>query len=86
MKKTYLIFLLIISIFSMSSCGKKESSSSQFSEPELGETVAEIVIKDHGSIFVKFFKEEAPKAVENFITHAKEGYYDGLTFHRIMNN
>ncbi|CUH92187.1 peptidylprolyl isomerase [Herbinix luporum] len=84
MKKTYLIFLLIISIFSMSSCGKKESSSSQFSEPELGETVAEIVIKDHGSIFVKFFKEEAPKAVENFITHAKEGYYDGLTFHRII--
>ncbi len=58
----------------------------QMSEPVKGETVAEIVIKDFGSIHVKFFKKEAPKAVENFITHAKDGYYDGLTFHRVMND
>ena len=25
-----------------------------------------------------------PKAVENFMTHAKDGYYDGLTFHRVI--
>lgn len=58
----------------------------QMAEPVKGETVAEIVIKDFGSIHVKFFEEQAPKAVENFITHAKEGYYDGLTFHRVMND
>lgn len=58
----------------------------QMVEPVKGETVAEIVIKDFGSIHVKFFEEQAPKAVENFITHAKEGYYDGLTFHRVMND
>ena len=28
----------------------------------------------------------APKAVENFTTHAKEGYYNGLIFHRVINN
>ena len=39
-----------------------------------------------GDITVRFFKDEAPKAVENFITHAKEGYYDGLTFHRVIND
>ena len=33
---------------------------------------------------VKFFANEAPKAVENFITHAKEGYYDGTIFHRVI--
>lgn len=37
-----------------------------------------------GSIKIKLFPEIAPKAVENFMTHAKEGYYDGLTFHRII--
>lgn len=58
----------------------------QMTEPAKGETVAEIIIKDFGSIHVKFFEKEAPKAVENFITHAKDGYYDGLTFHRVMND
>lgn len=56
----------------------------QFAKPEKGETVAEIMIQGHGSIKVKFFEEAAPKAVENFVTHAKNGYYDGLTFHRII--
>ena len=38
-----------------------------------------------GVIKIKLFPEYAPKAVENFKTHAKNGYYDGLTFHRIIN-
>lgn len=37
-----------------------------------------------GSMKIKLFPDLAPKAVENFITHAKEGYYDGLTFHRTV--
>ncbi len=58
----------------------------QVAMPEKGETVAIIHIKDFGDVKVKFFKEVAPKAVENFVTHAKEGYYNGLTFHRIIND
>lgn len=81
MKKAALFILLLLSIFSLSGCA---GSSKQFKKPEKGETVAEIKIRDYGSIFVKFFEDEAPKAVENFITHAREGYYDGLTFHRII--
>lgn len=81
MKKIALVFILLISIFTMSACS---NSSKQFAKPKKGETVAEIIIRDYGSIYVKFFEEEAPKAVENFVTHAKEGYYDGLTFHRII--
>lgn len=38
-----------------------------------------------GEIKIKLFPEYAPKAVENFVTHAKEGYYDGLIFHRVIN-
>ena len=39
-----------------------------------------------GDIRVVLFPDEAPKTVENFITHAKNGYYDGLTFHRVIND
>ncbi|KAF1296604.1 peptidylprolyl isomerase [Enterococcus sp. JM4C] len=37
-----------------------------------------------GNIKLKLFPEIAPKAVENFMTHAKEGYYDGVIFHRVV--
>ena len=58
----------------------------QFADPQAGDVCAEINIKDFGTITVKFFPEEAPRAVENFVTHAKEGYYDGVTFHRILDD
>lgn len=37
-----------------------------------------------GSIQFLMFPEAAPKAVENFVTHAKNGYYNGITFHRVI--
>ncbi len=37
-----------------------------------------------GEIELRLFPTEAPKAVENFTTLASEGYYDGLTFHRVL--
>ena len=39
-----------------------------------------------GTIKIKFFPEYAPKAVENFVKHGEEGYYDGLIFHRVIND
>lgn len=82
---TMKLIMVILLIISVTGCGKKDRAD-QFAKPEDGETVAEIVIKDYGSIHVKFFEDAAPKATENFITHAKEGYYDGLTFHRIIDD
>lgn len=57
---------------------------SQTGEPEEGETIAVIHIKDHGDIYMKFFYEDSPLAVENFVTLAANGYYDGTTFHRVI--
>src|SRR4051794_24942326 len=37
-----------------------------------------------GIIKIKLFPEFAPKAVENFVKHSEEGYYDGLIFHRVI--
>ncbi|MDE6615474.1 MAG: peptidylprolyl isomerase [Lachnospiraceae bacterium] len=45
---------------------------------------ADIDIKDYGTITVKLDGEAAPITVKNFVSLAKEGFYDGLTFHRIM--
>ncbi|MBP1045622.1 peptidylprolyl isomerase [Enterococcus sp. BWM-S5] len=44
------------------------------------------MVTTEGSIEIKLFPEIAPKTVENFITHAKDGYYDGLAFHRVIDN
>lgn len=37
-----------------------------------------------GNIKIKLFPEQAPKTVENFIKHSEDGYYDGLIFHRVI--
>jgi peptidyl-prolyl cis-trans isomerase B (cyclophilin B) len=90
MKKIITMIGIMICLSLVVGCQKEDNEnvsefkSDQFAEPTPGETVAEIKVKDYGSIYVKFFDEAAPKAVENFITHAKNGYYDGLTFHRII--
>ena len=45
---------------------------------------AEIVIKKYGTIKLDLYADEAPVTVANFVKLAKDGFYDGLTFHRIM--
>lgn len=57
----------------------------QLTMPEKGEEVA-VITTNKGVIKVKLFPQYAPLAVENFVKHAKEGYYDGLIFHRVINN
>lgn len=61
------------------------AAKKQMAIPEEGETIAIIKVKNFGEMRVKFFENIAPKAVENFITHSKQGYYNGLTFHRVIN-
>jgi peptidyl-prolyl cis-trans isomerase B (cyclophilin B) len=39
---------------------------------------------NHGPIVLELFDEDAPKTVENFLTLSKDGFYDGLIFHRII--
>jgi len=39
-----------------------------------------------GTMKVKFFEEDAPGTVANFVKLSKEGFYDGLTFHRVIPN
>ena len=45
-----------------------------------------IINSNKGQMTVEFYSEDAPNTVANFIKLIKEGYYDGLTFHRVIPN
>ena len=66
--------------------GKEDTSSDNGGMPAVTreDYFADIDIKDYGKITVKLDGEAAPITVKNFVSLAKEGFYDGLTFHRIM--
>ena len=55
----------------------------QLNKPTENDTIA-IMKTNMGEIKIKLFPQFAPKTVENFTTHAKNGYYDGLIFHRVI--
>ncbi|MBQ6789451.1 MAG: peptidylprolyl isomerase [Clostridia bacterium] len=65
----------VMAAFILVSCGN---------ETVEGEIYADIVIKDYGTVTVKLDAEAAPITVNNFVKLAEDGFYDGLTFHRIM--
>ena len=45
---------------------------------------AVITLENGHEIRMEFYPQDAPKTVENFVTLTKKGYYDGLTFHRVI--
>ncbi|MBR2914928.1 MAG: peptidylprolyl isomerase [Clostridia bacterium] len=75
------VAVLVGVIVRISSC----SSGIKYVEADPNLTYyADIDIKDYGMITVKLDQSAAPKTVGNFISLAQSGFYDGLTFHRIM--
>lgn len=61
------------------------STLPQLSPLEKGEKIA-TMHTNYGDVKFRFFPEYAPKAVENFLTLAEKGYYDNVTFHRVIND
>ncbi len=57
----------------------------QLKKPAKGEEVA-VLETSMGTIRIRLFPEYVPTAVENFKTLIKNGYYNGITFHRVMDN
>ncbi len=64
---------------------KKRIEFTQLNRPVKGDLVA-VIETSEGVIKVKFLPEAAPKAVKNFVEHSLDGYYDGLTFHRVIDD
>ena len=97
MKKFTIIFLsLILILVSFTACGgngaQSETSGSEAetqdpgtqTDEELPLRHVEMSIKDYGTVVIELDPNEAPLTVENFISLASEGFYDGLKFHRII--
>ena len=93
MKKAICILLSLAALLALCACGGKSAAPA----PETaGETAkantetfrtvrhAEITVKDYGTIKLELDEGTAPITVANFVKLAQAGFYDGLTFHRIM--
>ena len=97
-KTLALLFALVLAVTPLAGCKDNTSEGStqkvtdvyadkavgfQLEKPAAGEEVL-IMHTTMGDVSIRLFPEAAPKAVENFKTHAKNGYYNGLTFHRVI--
>ncbi len=63
----------------------EELNLDQLKKPEVGEEII-VMETNKGTIKIRLFENVAPKTVENFKTHVKNGYYDGISFHRVIND
>lgn len=69
-------------VFNEKPSREEQTVAADSAKPALGSTA--IMHTTHGDIFLKLFPGKTPKTVENFVTHAKNGYYDGVLFHRVI--
>ncbi len=82
--KKFLTLLLALCCFAALFCGCKDKDSQEDSPYLSGLHHVEIEIEDYGTIALELDADTAPISVTNFIQLANDGFYDGLTFHRII--
>ncbi len=91
MKKS--LFYLITTLLLITGCNANEVKKSTAKVSEANSTVSQekkeeevlvVLETNQGNITLKMFPKVAPLAVENFVTHVKNGYYNGLIFHRVI--
>lgn len=91
MNKKFLIITMLICALLLGACGKSEpapvveESSAQAEPVEVIESCTAVIeIENYGSITLELDGSAAPITVANFVKLAEAGFYNGLTFHRIM--
>ena len=89
MKKILSILLSIVvfaSVFAFAGCSKNEVAAQDDPQTEIGGKypVATIEVEDYGTIKVELYYDKAPNTVRNFVSLANKGFYNGLTFHRVI--
>jgi peptidyl-prolyl cis-trans isomerase B (cyclophilin B) len=93
MRKLLSICLAALLVLSLAGCGKtsvvgitttSKAPAANEESQGVGTHHAEIEIQDYGTITVELDGDAAPITVQNFMDLANDGFYDGLTFHRII--
>jgi peptidyl-prolyl cis-trans isomerase B (cyclophilin B) len=82
-KVTLLTFLLPLMFILLACNPEAQTASSGVPSDKIDDEVA-IIETEHGRIVIEFFPGDAPKHVENFKKLTREGFYDGLAFHRVI--
>ena len=83
LKKLLILYLLVFSSFSVVACGSETKSEPDAVPMKPATAVFETSM---GDFEVKLATDLAPKTCENFINLAKKGFYNGVTFHRVIDN
>lgn len=85
-KKIFSVLLCaVLAAVMLAGCGDSTAEETEnVTENVTGKVKAEIDVKDYGVIKLELDADTAPITVENFVKLAKSGFYDGLTFHRII--
>ncbi len=71
--------LIIIALIAFVSWGYYKNATMEIKNP-----IATMEVENFGTIKIELYPDKAPQTVENFIALANRGFYDGLTFHRIV--
>lgn len=83
--KNIIVSTILVTFVMLTGCNAKDLNTTKVETNTKQETLVTLETI-HGEITLKMFPKVAPLAVENFVTHAKNGYYDGLIFHRVIKN
>lgn len=87
-KIVYLCMLSLLSMLLLAGCkSKEEKNNPNYNSDNYlsGKHYAVIDVQDYGEIYLVMYADIAPATVTNFVNLATSGFYDGLTFHRVMN-
>lgn len=84
LKKIFCLLISLVMIFAMFTACKSDAEKQAEDNNEKLHPVATITVKDYGVITVELYQNVAPNTVANFISLAKSGFYNGLTFHRVI--
>ena len=83
-KRHILVLMTLLAVLTLIGCGKKSNEKTQSGETLSGKHNIDIEVENYGTIKVELDADAAPLTVANFIKLAKDKFYDGLTFHRII--
>lgn len=83
-KKILAALLALTLCAGLSACGKENGNDAASETEKYGTHHAVITVENYGEIKLELDGDTAPITVKNFVELAKSGFYDGLTFHRII--
>lgn len=85
MKRILAAVLCLATVLCLFSCAKSPEEGKGGDGTGTEPVKVEMSVKDFGKITLELYPDIAPITVENFVSLVKDGFYDGLTFHRVVN-